>query len=107
AFNKGALGMLKVTGRDDKLAYSGKQADQVYTGNGADAELMARKQQAEIAAQRLVATAPAGAPETKELQLEHGKKVFMQSCVACHQTDGKGMPGVFPPLAGSDFLKAD
>ena len=30
AFNKGALGMLKVTGPEDKVIYSGKQADTVY-----------------------------------------------------------------------------
>jgi nitrite reductase (NO-forming)/hydroxylamine reductase len=36
-----------------------------------------------------------------------GKTVFETYCVACHQPDGKGMPGAFPPLAGSDFLLAD
>jgi nitrite reductase (NO-forming)/hydroxylamine reductase len=36
-----------------------------------------------------------------------GQKVFAAACMACHQLDGKGLPGAFPPLAGSDFLKAD
>jgi len=36
-----------------------------------------------------------------------GQKVFAAACQACHQVDGKGLPGAFPPLAGSDFLKAD
>jgi nitrite reductase (NO-forming)/hydroxylamine reductase len=36
-----------------------------------------------------------------------GAKVFAAACQACHQADGKGLPGAFPPLAGSDFLKAD
>jgi nitrite reductase (NO-forming) len=31
----------------------------------------------------------------------------MMACFACHQPDGRGLPGIFPPLAGSDFLKAD
>ncbi len=26
------------------------------------------------------------------------------ACMACHQADGKGLPGAFPPLAGSDYL---
>ena len=30
-----------------------------------------------------------------------GKKVFSVNCVACHQTTGKGLAGVFPPLDGS------
>ncbi len=37
--------------------------------------------------------------------MENGKAGFLANCVACHQSDGKGMKGVFPPLAGSDFLK--
>lgn len=36
-----------------------------------------------------------------------GEKIFAQTCAACHQPDGRGLPGVFPPLAGSDFLLAD
>ena len=41
------------------------------------------------------------------MQVEKGKQVFMGLCFACHQPDGKGLPGAFPPLAGSDFLQAD
>ena len=32
---------------------------------------------------------------------------FIDSCSACHQPTGRGLPNVFPPLAGSDFLNAD
>ena len=39
--------------------------------------------------------------------LARGKAVYAKTCVACHQPDGKGLPGVFPPLAGSDWLEAD
>jgi nitrite reductase (NO-forming)/hydroxylamine reductase len=37
-------------------------------------------------------------------QIADGKKVYDTICYACHQPDGKGMPGAFPPLAGSDYL---
>ncbi len=40
-------------------------------------------------------------------QLQAGEKTFQAACMACHQADGKGLPGAFPPLAGSDYLKAD
>ena len=33
-----------------------------------------------------------------------GKKVFAANCVACHQATGKGLPGVFPPLDGSEWV---
>lgn len=36
-----------------------------------------------------------------------GKKVFSQNCLACHQADGKGTPGVFPPLAESNWVRSE
>lgn len=36
--------------------------------------------------------------------LVQGKKSFVRTCQACHQVDGKGLPGVYPPLAGSAWL---
>jgi mono/diheme cytochrome c family protein len=36
-----------------------------------------------------------------------GKKVFMGTCITCHQADGKGQPGVYPPLAGSEWAQGD
>ena len=30
-----------------------------------------------------------------------GEKIYAANCAACHQPDGKGLPGVFPALAGS------
>ncbi|MFT5822423.1 MAG: nitrite reductase (NO-forming) [Crocinitomix sp.] len=36
-----------------------------------------------------------------------GEKVYMSTCVACHQKDGIGLEGAFPPLANSDYLLAD
>lgn len=33
-----------------------------------------------------------------------GAQVYAAQCVACHQASGKGLPGVFPPLAGSEWV---
>ncbi|VTU21900.1 c-type cytochrome [Variovorax sp. PBL-E5] len=33
-----------------------------------------------------------------------GKQLFTANCVACHQATGKGLPGVFPPLDGSEWV---
>ncbi len=33
--------------------------------------------------------------------MERGEKVYTTSCVACHQTNGQGLPPTFPPIAGS------
>ena len=36
-----------------------------------------------------------------------GQQVFNANCVACHQATGKGLPGVFPPLDGSEWVTGD
>jgi mono/diheme cytochrome c family protein len=33
-----------------------------------------------------------------------GAALFATACVACHQATGAGLPGVFPPLAGSEWV---
>ncbi len=34
-----------------------------------------------------------------------GKEIYSDFCVTCHLPNGKGIPGNFPPLAESDWLK--
>ncbi len=36
-----------------------------------------------------------------------GAELYQQFCAACHQTEGRGVPGEFPPLAGSDWVAGD
>lgn len=36
-----------------------------------------------------------------------GASVFSSRCAACHQATGQGLPGAFPPLAGSEFVTGD
>jgi mono/diheme cytochrome c family protein len=50
---------------------------------------------------------PPGAPKSKAERVELGRRLFTSICSACHQPTGQGLPNVFPPLAGSDFLNAD
>jgi len=96
-FNKGSLGMMKVDGPEDLVVYSGKEVDSVYLADKVEPS-------APIEA---AAAAQAGGTLTKEEQIAAGEALFQGTCSVCHQPDGKGMAGVFPPLAGSDFLMAD
>lgn len=109
AFNKGALGMLKVAGPENRVTYSGKEIDAVYLGAQAEAGSEAAKREAELKELFTIElkTNPRLAGLTKEIQAEKGKQVYMGLCFACHQPDGKGLPGAFPPLAASDYLLAD
>ena len=34
-----------------------------------------------------------------------GQDIYNDFCVQCHLEDGKGIKGIYPPLAKSDFLK--
>ena len=33
-----------------------------------------------------------------------GKRVYTANCMACHQANGMGVAGVYPPLAGSEWV---
>jgi nitrite reductase (NO-forming) len=95
AFNKGALGMLKVDGPQDKSIYSGKEVDSVYLGDRAGDNLHA------VA---VAAKANAAGTLSKDDQIKAGQQLYSGTCSVCHQANGEGMSGVFPPLAKSDYL---
>lgn len=99
AFNKGALAILKAEGAENKAIYSGKEVDYVYLGDRAQPNMKA------------VETAAVAVKQTGEASLEDqiaaGKALFAGTCSTCHQPEGQGLPGVFPPLAKSDYIAAD
>ncbi len=90
AFNKGALGQIKVAGPEDASIYSGKMRDEAY-------------------APQAEAPTPAQAPAatSKAERIKRGEAVYNANCAACHQVTGTGLPNAVPPLAKSDFLNAD
>jgi nitrite reductase (NO-forming)/hydroxylamine reductase len=65
-----------------------------------------RDVQSAAAADTVVHDAEVAAASSDEL-MARGKVVFNGNCAACHQPNGTGLAGAFPPLAGSDFLKGD
>jgi mono/diheme cytochrome c family protein len=36
-----------------------------------------------------------------------GEELYLQHCAVCHQPNGKGIPGFFPPLAGNPHVTAE
>lgn len=40
-------------------------------------------------------------------KLSQGKQIYTSRCVSCHQTNGQGISGVFPPLDGSEWVEGD
>ncbi|MEO8045220.1 MAG: cytochrome c [Spartobacteria bacterium] len=57
-------------------------------------------------APRLAVSASAGGTEqAAELTpAEKGKKIFSANCATCHQANGLGVAGQYPPLAGSEYV---
>lgn len=96
-FNKGALGMMKIEGPENKVLYSGKEVDSAYLSEKAEPSKAVEVSSKEMAQGNL----------TKEAQINAGKSLFAGTCSTCHQPTGEGLPGVFPPLAKSDFLMSD
>jgi nitrite reductase (NO-forming) len=94
AFNKGALGMLKVEGEENKTVFSGKLSDAIYLPEGGAVQSIEEKPSPVLARSRAE-------------RIEFGKRIYTANCMACHQMEGQGVPGAFPPLAGSDFMNAD
>ncbi|MCB0466733.1 MAG: nitrite reductase, copper-containing [Aequorivita sp.] len=99
AFNKGALAMLKVEGEENKAIYSGEIRDGIYLPEGGAIQSMptggAKIEKEEVKALGI------------EERMAFGKDKYMATCVACHQANGQGIEGAFPPLAKSDYLNAD
>ncbi|ELX08881.1 cytochrome c class I [Janthinobacterium sp. HH01] len=66
--------------------------------------LTQRNDAPELGDQRTLSTLqgkPAGAGGAAD-----GAQVYAANCVACHQATGAGLPGVFPPLGGSEWVLA-
>nr|WP_240695414.1 cytochrome c [Thermus caldilimi] len=58
------------------------------------------------------APAPGAAPASQAISpqeaatlAKEGEGLYAQHCAACHQANGQGVPGAFPPLAGNPNLQ--
>ena len=63
-----------------------------------------------VAEQKGAAEADAAAATqtwTQDDLIAKGESVYNTNCVACHQANGQGIPGVFPAIAGSPIATGD
>ena len=99
AFNKGALGMLKVSGEENKTLYSGVKQEGIYNPEGGTLQEMPDDPNAK----KVVVNTN----KTLAEKIKSGKDLYTKTCFACHQANGEGIANAFPPLAKSDYLNAD
>ena len=45
--------------------------------------------------------------QTQATTPDDGEQIYMTRCMSCHQTDGKGIAGVFPPLDDTEWVEGD
>jgi mono/diheme cytochrome c family protein len=65
-----------------------------------------RMRLAPLAALLIAGSALAAAAELSPAAA-NGARVYAKVCLVCHQATGAGLPKVFPPLAGSDWVAGD
>lgn len=99
AFNKGALGMLKVKGEESKKVYSGVKQEGIYNPEGGTIQEMPNGKEDKAVASKQ--------EKTLAQKIADGKQIYTKTCFACHQANGEGIPNAFPPLAKSDYLNDD
>lgn len=44
---------------------------------------------------------------TSALEEKTGESIYQATCQSCHQANGSGTAGVYPPLTNSEFVKGD
>lgn len=59
-----------------------------------------------LGAVALAASFVSGQDPALAARKQAGQTVYMTVCFACHQPTGLGLPNMFPPLAGSDWVAA-
>lgn len=57
--------------------------------------------------QEEISAAPSDGKTQLDKEKVSGSEVYANVCAACHQPGGEGVPGAFPPLAGSDWVTGD
>lgn len=75
----------------------------VVSADEYDSWIVAQKAASEQAA----AEASADKTWSKDELYARGEAVYNTNCVACHQANGEGLPGVFPGLKGSKMVTED
>ena len=89
--------MLKVEGKENPKLYSGTTQEGIYMPEGGTIQNMPK-----VANGKEVIV-----NKTLAQQMNDGKNIFSNTCFACHQSEGQGIPNAFPPVAKSDYLNAD
>lgn len=60
-----------------------------------------------LAAMTASASTALGQEQREQPRQGRGERLYLQYCASCHQPNGKGIPGFFPPLAGNQSVTTE
>jgi mono/diheme cytochrome c family protein len=105
AWSKDEIVEFLKTGSTAKTAAVGRMAEVVAnsTSRFSDDDLMAVATYLKDLPART--HAERATPPLDRASFARGEAVFTDNCAACHMSDGRGMPGIYPPLAGNPVLQ--
>jgi mono/diheme cytochrome c family protein len=55
----------------------------------------------------IAASSCVGRSKSPKADLENGQLVYNKFCLACHQANGSGVPGMYPPLMQTEWVEGD
>ncbi|HKE36866.1 MAG TPA: cytochrome c [Candidatus Baltobacteraceae bacterium] len=93
----GAIAILAIAACSQNSSSSTTAESSAAAESSASAESPPATSAPTSASNMVAAGAPAG----------NGAKVYQTNCSSCHQVNGEGMPGAFPPLAGNPTVTGD
>jgi mono/diheme cytochrome c family protein len=55
----------------------------------------------------LIGQAQDATPAGEQQLIQQGEQIYTNVCIACHQPEGAGIEGIYPPLAGNPLLTTE
>ncbi len=103
AFHRGTMGILNVEGDENPNLYSGLSNSILYTPKQQQHHHKMEKG-TPVAEMMMGEVLPPPRKMTRVELLQRGQEIYENQCSRCHQADGQGKEGKYPPLARSSFL---
>lgn len=103
----GAMGPGALREWDQQMLGMHQAMEAMLQQAGAEGMAAIHQRIARLYGEALQSEPPVASTAPPEGESASGPDVFAQNCAACHGRDGRGVPGAFPPLAGSEWVAAN
>lgn len=91
----------------EAYAPDGGEVSPTSRGKALVAYLLSLRQEAQKTTSKTPAAPEKPEPSSEQGVSVDGAKLYANNCASCHQDNGQGLPGTFPPLAGDPVVTAE